>query len=119
MRAIHILEREGNVKGGYGCSFFKSLSLASNSIVQHNAKLSDPVPLERVLRQYVKFVKRSHEEFVQPVSTTEKSPYAAHQPSMTLTMAPSQSPDKAIRRHHCPTWHKEQGRYHLDNRAYC
>ncbi|KAI8578291.1 hypothetical protein K450DRAFT_248130 [Umbelopsis ramanniana AG] len=36
------------------------------SRVQHNAKLSDPVPLERILRQYVKFVKRSHEEFVQP-----------------------------------------------------
>ncbi|CAO3661476.1 unnamed protein product [Umbelopsis ramanniana] len=34
--------------------------------VKHNAKLSDPVPLERVLRQYVKFVKRSHEEFVLP-----------------------------------------------------
>ncbi|KAG2183901.1 hypothetical protein INT44_008912 [Umbelopsis vinacea] len=44
----------------------KSISLVSNTLVQHNARLSEPVPLERVLRQYVKFVKRSHEEFVQP-----------------------------------------------------
>ncbi|KAH8550282.1 uridine kinase family-domain-containing protein [Umbelopsis sp. PMI_123] len=36
------------------------------SRVQNNSILTDPVPLERVLRQYVKFVKRSHDEFVQP-----------------------------------------------------
>jgi hypothetical protein len=63
----------------------KPVFLALNTLVKHNARLSDPVPLERVLRQYVKFVKRSHEEFVQPVSTTRKCPYVAHQALITLT----------------------------------